>query len=341
MLRLAPAPGSHRVALRAAATVLLALLVLEAMGRLDLALYAAFGTFASVYGGAAPTSQRWRAQVGAGLVLVSAVLSGSLVGLSPDRAWLVVPVAGAWAALAASLSDRFRWRPPGPLFAVFAVAASGAVPTTAIDVAASTAVAATTGAVGVLLGALEASVPVLHRAAVPGPAQQSDRAASLPTHPAPDRARRRVQAVRCAIAVIVAGLIATTSGIGHPYWAMVAAVAPMAGFTLSEQVSRGVYRALGTSIGLILATGLLLLDLPTAATVVVVTVLQGAAELLAPRNYAAALVFVTPLALLLGQLAEPQPVITLIADRFIETVIGVSVGVLAVVLTRRRSASPP
>ena len=52
--------------------------------------------------------------------------------------------------------------------------------------------------------------------------------------------------------------------------------------------------------------------------------------MLVGRNYGLALVFITPMALLMGQLAVEQPVGPLLVDRLVETVIGTTVD-LAVV----------
>ena len=50
VLRVEPHRGDHRVALRAAVSVAVPLLVLWALGRLDLSIYASFGAFAALYG---------------------------------------------------------------------------------------------------------------------------------------------------------------------------------------------------------------------------------------------------------------------------------------------------
>ncbi len=132
----------------------------------------------------------------------------------------------------------------------------------------------------------------------------------------------------------VAGTLAT--GIGHPYWAMVASVTPLTVFTLRGQVVRGVQRVVGTMIGLVVAAVLLGLDLPAWLVLLLIAGLQAMVELLVVRNYGLALLFVTPLALLSVQLADPLPVRELITDRFVETLIGVTIGVLAAILTRNR-----
>ncbi len=70
-------------------------------------------------------------------------------------------------------------------------------------------------------------------------------------------------------------------------------------------------------------------------TVLVVGSLQIVTELLVGRNYGLALLFITPMALLMGQVAAPRPIGVLLFDRGVETVIGASVAVAIVVLSER------
>jgi uncharacterized membrane protein YccC len=114
----------------------------------------------------------------------------------------------------------------------------------------------------------------------------------------------------------------------------------MAAPDLPGQLVRGGHRLLGTLLGLGLAAALLALPLRGLALVVVVVLLQVAAELFVGRNYGLALIFVTPLALLLGQLAVAQPPGALLLDRGVETFIGVLVALVVTVLTQERSAYP-
>lgn len=327
LLAFRAAPQAHRVALRAALLMLLSLLVLWAAGRIDLALYASFGCFTAVYGGAAPVPGRWRIQARHAALLTAAVASGTLVALSPHRSWLCIPMAAGWALLAAALSDRQGWRPPGPMFCVFAVAACGSVPATPARLPLAIGIAAVVGAAAILLGALEERFWPARPAAGPAPG------------PTPPPHRRRLHALRCAVAVLISGGIATAGGIGHPYWAMVAAVVPLATVTVVRQVARGLQRAAGTLVGLGVSWLLISLSLPTPAVLVLLAGLQGVVELLIARHYGLALVFVTPLALLLGQLATPIATGVLLTDRLVETLIGVAVGSLIAVLTRQRTAA--
>lgn len=326
LVALRPAQGTRRGAIRAAVTVATVLTVLAVVGRLDLSIYATFGAFASVYGGSRPRPERWRTQAFLGLLLTAAVCSGALVGLSEQRSWLAIPVVALWATTGAILSDRYSWRPPGPLFVVFAVATCSAIPTTPPAVLVATALAALTAAFAVALGVLETRW-------LPGRSWRPP----PPGLPPPPAHRQRVQAIRCAVAVVIAGLISTTAGISHPYWAMIAAVVPLAARPLRAQVVRGVHRTLGTLVGLAVAAVLLAAPLPVAVTITLIAALQGTAELLVMRNYGLALVAITPLALLSMQLANPQPVPTLLVDRLVETLIGVAVGLVVAILTRDRT----
>ncbi|MDR6175784.1 hypothetical protein QE364_000400 [Nocardioides zeae] len=329
VLRFHPASGTRVVALRATLTVLVPLLALWAVDHLAWGLFAVFGGFAAVYGGGTPFTGRWRIQVHAGALLVGATLLGTAIGISPHRAWLVVPAAAAAGAVLTAVSDRRRWVPPGPLFGVFAVGACAAHPSRPGDLLAALGVAAGTAALAVALGLVDerrARVPrEPHHGRVPFP------------H---DLERHRLHVARVAVAVLLAGGAATASGIGHPYWAMVAAVAPLSAPVLRAQVTRGTQRAVGTVLGVGLAFVLLSLHLPPLAAVLLAAALQGLTELLVVRNYAAALVFITPLALLMGQLAAPLPVGGLVLDRLLETLLGTLLGMLVAAATRERGALP-
>ena len=326
LVALRPAQGTRRGAIRATATMGTMLTVLALTGRLEWSIYATFGAFASVYGGGRPRPERWRTQAFLGLLLTAAVASGALVGLSDQRRWLAIPVVALWATTGAILSDRHSWRPPGPLFVVFAVATCSAIPTTPPVVLIATGLAASTAAFAVTLGILESRwLPGKSWAPLP------------PGLPPPPLHRQRIQAIRCAVVVVIAGLIATTAGISHPYWAMIAAVVPLAARPFRAQVVRGVHRTLGTLAGLLVSAAVLVVPLSVAVTIVLISVLQGTAELLVIRNYGLALVAITPLSLLSMQLANPQPVHALLVDRLVETAIGVVIGLVVAIVTRDRT----
>lgn len=318
LVRFHPSVGDWRVATRAGLATLLVLGGLVVAGRLDLGLYASFGIFASLYGGRLPTPGRWRIQVRHGLLLTAVIALGAAVATSDARAWLAIPVVAAVAAVASWLSDRQGWSPPGALFPVFAAGASATIPVDWAGVGIAALVAAGAATLSILLGALEqALLPVPHEPR---------------TRPRPDGIGRH--AILTAASVLVAGLIATGAQIGHPYWAMLAAVVPFAGRGAAVQLARGAHRLLGTCLGIALAALLLLLELPPIGVVLAVVVLQAAVELVVVRNYGLALVAITPLALVLVHASRPEPIGELLLERVLETAIGVGVALAAVALDR-------
>ncbi|WP_244932099.1 FUSC family protein [Nocardioides sp. W7] len=315
LLGLGPHDGAHRVAARAGLSVLVPLLVLLATDHLAWSAYAAFGAFTSLYGRTRVGGSRLRMQAALGLLLTALVTLGVLVGTYDGRAWLAVPLAALVAAGASVASDTWQWHPPGALFPVFAFTACASVPSSPADAATAALVAGATAAFAVVVGNAGSWWRRVHG----GPA---------PVVPdlGPAEGRLRTLALPSGLAVLAAGALATGVGIGHPYWAMVSAVVPLAARSRSAQLTRGVHRVVGTGLGLLVAGVVLAFEPAGLVLVLVVVALQVVAELLVGRNYALALVAITPLALLMVHLASPVPARDLLVDRGLETVIGVAVG---------------
>lgn len=326
-----PATGSHRVAIRAAVSVVLPLLALYAADRPTWSIYASFGAFTALYGRERVDLERVRLQVVAGCALVLSVALGAVVAVSPDRAWIAVPVAAVLAALVTWVSGTQGWHPPGSLFCLFGFASVASVPAGWDDVGPAVAVAGASALLAVVIGNAGALVRRVRRTALDPPAGPAIGGA---------RGRWARQAWMSGAGVAVAGALATGAGIGRPYWAMVSAVVPLVASDFGHQVLRGAHRVIGTAGGLVVAWLLLAADLPVLATILLVAVLQAGAELLVGRNYAAALVCITPLALLMVHLAAPIPTGELLTDRGLETLIGVAIG-LGVGLLARPVASRP
>ncbi|HJQ07113.1 MAG TPA: FUSC family protein [Nocardioides sp.] len=309
--------GSHRIAARAAISVLVPLLVVYAADQPRWSLYATFGAFTALYGRERVDLPRVRLQVVAGCSLVLAVTLGAVVAVSAERAWLAVPIAAVLAAVVTWVSGTQGWHPPGSLFCLFGFAAVASVPGTWEQVGEAAAVAASAAAFAVVVGNVGAVVRRVRRTA-----------AITPAGPAIGGARGRWvrQAWMSGLGVAIAGSIATGAGIGRPYWAMVSAVVPLVAPDFGTQVVRGTHRVMGTAGGLVVAWALLELHLPVLTTILLVGLLQALTELVVGRHYAAALLFITPLALLMVHLAAPIPVRELLTDRGLETLIGVAVG---------------
>jgi hypothetical protein len=323
------------VATRAAVAAVVPLAILVAIGHVELAPYAAFGGMTAIFGRGEAYRGRIRTATVAGVALVVSVALGVAVAVTGGGvpltavALVIVLVAGVLTVNVARLG------PPTPLFFVFAVLVCASVRTPGEEAWLRIGVAAAAAA---FAWALSLSGWLLRRVA------GRREASASPFKPLRSPAPMRWEALRDAavwrtiaqhvLAGLVAGAIALALGIGHPYWAVVsvAAVIPPAG--AAHSVSRAWHRVFGTLAGVVVTWLILLPDPPVWVLVLVVAIAQFGAEVFVGRHYGAALVFITPLALVVAHLGQPVPVGTLLVDRVVETVLGCAVAILAVLTAR-------
>ncbi|RII20975.1 Fusaric acid resistance protein family protein [Streptomyces sp. YIM 130001] len=144
---------------------------------------------------------------------------------------------------------------------------------------------------------------------------------------------------RTALGCALAGWASMLLGVGHPYWAVVTAAAVFqANTTLSW--NRVVQRSLGNLLGVLLFTALQpVIGTGPLVMVLLVVLFQIGAEALITRNYWLGTVCVTPMALILSLFGAHASTGELVADRWIDTVVGVVVGLLACVLVTNRRAA--
>ena len=319
VIRIGPHGGAHRVAARAALSVGVPLLVLLLIGRLDLSVYASFGAFAALYGRLDPPRTRVRMQTTAGGILVLSMLLGTLLSALSAPPVVSVVVVAVMAAAVTLFAYRAQWHPPGALFTVFAAGAFGLV--------------LLVGVSSVLWSLLVTTALVLSR-------RGSWRRPSRQAPPIGPVAWEMTATV--GVAALLAGVAGTLLIGTHWYWAMVGAVAAVGGAHVTARLIRGTQRLVGTLVGVLIAAGLLALHLPPWAILVVAVLMQVGAELFVGRNYGIAMVFITPLALLMISLASPATPGMLLRDRVLETVIGVAVGTVVAIVSaalRRRSSA--
>ncbi|MGO3328430.1 MAG: FUSC family protein [Gordonia sp. (in: high G+C Gram-positive bacteria)] len=136
-----------------------------------------------------------------------------------------------------------------------------------------------------------------------------------------------VSAFRATVAAVVAGVIAVSAGLGRPDWAILSAVLVLQmGPDRVHGAVRGAHRVIGTVLGVGLFAALHALDLHISILIIVLTILNMLIELTVSTNYAVAVIFITPLALLIG--GPSTPLADQVRDRLIETVIGVGIALL-------------
>uniref|UniRef100_A0AAU3H426 FUSC family protein n=1 Tax=Streptomyces sp. NBC_01401 TaxID=2903854 RepID=A0AAU3H426_9ACTN len=146
-------------------------------------------------------------------------------------------------------------------------------------------------------------------------------------------------AFRTLIGCALAGYVSAALGVGHPYWAIVTAAAVYQP-NLALSWSRAVQRTVGNLLGvLVFAAVIPLARVSSLALVLCVLFFNFAAEALITRNYWLGSIAVTPMALLILEFGGFQPAGRLIADRALDTLVGVAVGFLVAIAVTNRRAS--
>ncbi|MEV8593306.1 FUSC family protein [Streptomyces sp. NPDC052012] len=192
-------------------------------------------------------------------------------------------------------------------------------------------------------------LPELAHAAGSGPAARTDesrprgpagaRTAELLWGPAPGHPGRPghasvllVPALRMVLGTGLAGGMALVLGLGHGYWAAVSAAAVLHSVNVRTAAQRAAQRTLGTVAGLLIAFGVLAARPDAATLVAVIVLLEFLLEYVVVRNYALGVVFVTPLALLLTDLAAPEDAGALVVDRALGSLLGIVIGLACALL---------
>jgi uncharacterized membrane protein YccC len=134
-------------------------------------------------------------------------------------------------------------------------------------------------------------------------------------------------ALRLAIVVPAAELIARELPLHRGYW-MVVAAATVLRPEFGATFTRGSERALGTSLGVALAGALAVLLHPAGAvTVVIVGLLAWAGYALFPASFAIGFAFITTLTVFLLNAISPDTLSTA-ADRLLDTLVGGALGLI-------------
>ncbi|MYS18001.1 FUSC family protein, partial [Streptomyces sp. SID4982] len=141
------------------------------------------------------------------------------------------------------------------------------------------------------------------------------------------------------VGTAAAGGIALFLGVGHSYWAAISAAAVLHSINVWSTMQRAVQRTLGTAIGLLLTSAVLVMHPGPVAIICLIIVFEFFLEYVVARNYGLGVIFLTPLALLLSELSSPVSASRLLHDRVIGSVIGISVGLIcALLLVHGRAA---
>jgi uncharacterized membrane protein YccC len=142
---------------------------------------------------------------------------------------------------------------------------------------------------------------------------------------------------RVAIVTVVGIALALFLDPDRAYWIVGAAVA-VVGVVADRRAafSRGLHRMIGTILGAGVYLLLAPLPMPALGLALLLAVLQFAIELFVVRNYALALVFITPLVLLLtGAATGAVDSVAVATERVVDTLAGAALGALSGLLHSR------
>lgn len=312
----APRRPSAIPAAKAAFCLAVPLILVAVAGRLDWAMYAAFGAFCSVFGRFDAYAPRFWQQLTVGVVQIASMLAGTWFSLIDAPFWVRALVLAFIGFGANQVSHAARWMPPGPVFAVFAGGACLSIPATAQSF------------LGVLLvggGTVVFSLLVMLGLSLRRSNLLHTLSAGCSWAPPPRALRESAQ---MALGIFLAGSVAYLVSGNHWYWASLGAIAAVTGAGAHARVARGLQRVAGTCVGVLLTAAIFAFDPPVWAILAAAIIGQICIELVILRNYAVGMVFMTVTALLMVHMVSPEPGAVLLADRVSMTALGALVGAL-------------
>ena len=335
LVRMPKPPGPRlAVSVRAALAIALPLALGTWLGRPDLGLQAAAGAFAPLYASALPPRERLKVLP---IVAAALLVCASLGALLAPWWWALALGLVALAPLATALALAYRLGPPGPVFFVLMYGLASNVTGPGLDGVrrADPWTFLAVLAAGSVLSAMVTLAPLVlprHVRAAPRPLRE--------LLPGPWLgAGERVLVARAAVVTVLGTAVSLVwLDPTHAYWTVAAGIA-VVGVVPARRVSvaRGLHRTLGTVLGALLY--LLIAPLVQApwVFVTVLVLLQFGIEIVVVRNYALALMLITPLVLFINEAAMGGANVQAVAlERVIDTAVGSALAVMTVLLHRPR-----
>lgn len=147
-------------------------------------------------------------------------------------------------------------------------------------------------------------------------------------------------ALRYAIVLGISALIAFSFEFERSYWIPVSCGSVMLGSTIISTFHRSIQRSIGTMVGILVAGVILSLGPAPIVVALLIAMFNFFTESLMVRNYALAVTFITPNALLIAESTTQLRDLPYFATaRITDVIIGCIIGILGVLLVGRQSAS--
>ncbi|MFS0852927.1 FUSC family protein [Microbacterium sp. 179-I 3D4 NHS] len=327
----APSRGPRwPLATQAALAISVPIAVMTLAGHPAWGYVAASGAFTILYAGSYAAAERARVLPFAALGLLASAAAGVLLAGDQVRVSIGVVVV---AIVSGALAFGFRLGPPGPLFFVLLYGLSAHVVADGAIAAGIYLAALASGLAFSLAIALSPLVLRRHRDTparplrelLPGPALDAD---------------ARMLLLRVVLVAVVGVLLGLAIDPERTYWIVGSGVAVIGVAAVRRAAfQRGLHRMLGTVVGAGLFLLLALLHPAGIWLALLLGALQFAIEMVVVRHYALALVFITPLVLLLtGAATGTIGSLDVVGERIVDTLVGAALGAASGVLHPRATA---
>ncbi|MBR0567478.1 FUSC family protein [Azoarcus sp. L1K30] len=316
LLAITPSNRLWQMPFAAALASGLPLLIGAYFGRMDFGLISSLGGMVFLYLPGSPLSHRMVWLMACGFGMTACYALGVMSHFFPP---LMMWVLSFIAVLATMVGRFYGLGPPGSLFFVLATAIGAYSPGVVTEIPLKVGLFV----MGSLLACLIAFFYSLYTLRLQPP---------TPVKPLPPPTFDYVifDSVVIGAFVGISLALAQVLQLERPYWVPVSCIAVIQGMSLRAVWTKQVHRIVGTGIGLLLAWGVLMLPLDNWSVSLMMMALAFVIETAVVRHYGFAVIFITPLTILLAEaatLGHGSPA-ELIHSRFIDTILGCVVGLV-------------
>jgi hypothetical protein len=294
----------------------LPLLIGAYFNHLDYGLVASLGGMVFLYLPSTPLYHRMVSQMACAFGMAACYTLGLMSHLFPP---LIVPVLVFIAILVTMVCRFYAIGPPGSLFFIMAASIGAYSPVGLLQVPLMVGLFT----MGCLLACLVGFFYSLYVLRLHAPRE-------IAPLPAPTFDFVVFDAVVIGVFVGISLAAAQAFNLQKGYWVAVSCLAVIQGASMRAAWNKQLHRVIGTSIGLLVSWGLLLLPLDKWSISLAMMAMAFVIELTVVRHYALAAVFITPLTILLAEAATlgHGSASSLIQARFFDTVLGCFIGLI-------------
>lgn len=283
-------------------------------GRMDHGLISTLGGLVFLYTPDTPLYHRMMSLMACAFAMTACYALGVMSHFVPA---LIVPALVVLAMLATMVARFYALGAPGSLFFIMAAAIGAYSPTPLLDVPLVVGLIFLGALLACLIAFLYSLVALRVRA--PGP---------VLALPKPTFDYVVFDSVVIGAFVGISLALAQLLQLERPYWVPVSCLAVIQGASLRAVWNRQLHRVLGTGVGLLVAWALFLLPLNPWTISLTMMALAFVIETAVVRHYGFAVIFITPLTILLAEAATlgSTPATVMIVARLYDTVLGSFVG---------------